>query len=159
MPTTIRRRHDAPVAGSDPRRPHLHHCRDAAPLDARARCDALLARIHRRTATVGVVGLGYVGLPLAVEQAKAGFRVIGIDNCIDRVKKVNCGENYIGDIKDEELSDVVNRGYLEAAADFSLAPELDIVILAIPTPLTRNLQPDLSQVIQATRALANDLRP
>lgn len=157
MPLT--RRHDAPTSKTPLNKPHLRLLSDSDRLEGRPLTDVLLAKIAQRTAVIGVVGLGYVGLPFAVETARAGFRVIGIDYNEERVKKVNCGENYIGDIKDDELAEVVKQGLLEAAADFGQAEEMDIIILAIPTPLTRNLQPDLTCVVQATRALAETLRP
>jgi len=160
MSPLTQRRTDAPTSASKTlNKPHLRLVSDAAELDSPSLAEILLAKIANRTAVVGVVGLGYVGLPFAVESAKAGFRVVGIDRNVERVKKVNCGENFIGDVKDDDLADVVKQGLLEAAADFSQVADLDAIILAIPTPLTRNLQPDLTYVIEATRELAQHLRP
>jgi UDP-N-acetyl-D-glucosamine dehydrogenase len=155
-PRTRRRQDKASSHG----KPHLRLVHEPPELEARHRADLLLAKIANRSAIVGVVGLGYVGLPFAVETAKAGFHVVGIEHNIERAKKVNCGENYVGDVKDDELADVVKRGLLEAVTDISqVMHDLDAIILAIPTPLTRNLQPDLSFVIDATREISQHLRP
>ncbi len=80
---------------------------------------SLLQKIQTKTATVGVIGLGYVGLPLAVEKAKAGFHVTGFDIQSEKVEKVNKGENYIGDIIPQELKELVASGHLHATSDFS----------------------------------------
>lgn len=120
--------------------------------------DELISKIENRTASVGVVGMGYVGLPLAVEKAKVGFKVLGIDQNLERVEKVNRGENYISDVKDEELKELVRKGLIEATDNFSRVPELDIIIIAVPTPLSRNLTPDLQYVERVTREIASYLR-
>ncbi len=119
----------------------------------------LLQKINDRTAVVGVVGLGYVGLPFAVEKAKMGFRVIGIDRKQARVDMINRGENYISDVKDEELKDLVGRGLISAVTDFDIASGLDVVVIAVPTPLTKNLTPDLQYVEHVTRLFAPYIRP
>lgn len=119
----------------------------------------LLERIQTRTATVGVVGLGYVGLPFAVEKAKVGFKVIGIEQNPVRAGRVNTADNYIGDVKDEELKKVVEAGYLTAVTGFERVTEMDIVVICVPTPLTKNLTPDLSYVEGVTREIAGYLRP
>jgi nucleotide sugar dehydrogenase len=119
----------------------------------------LLERIRDRTAVVGMVGLGYVGLPFAVEKAKIGYHVIGIEQNHERAKRVNAGENYIPDIQDEELRDLVQTGFLEAVTDFSRVPEMDVIVIAVPTPLTKNLSPDLQHIEHVTRELAQRLRP
>jgi nucleotide sugar dehydrogenase len=124
-----------------------------------ARVDQLLQKIQDRTAMVGVVGLGYVGLPFAVEKAKVGFHVVGIDQNIERAERVNAGDNYIPDISDEELRDLVQRGNLEAVSDFTRIAELDVIVIAVPTPLTKNLIPDLQFVEHVTRELARTARP
>lgn len=108
--------------------------------------DVLLKKILEKTAVVGVVGIGYVGLPLAVESAKAGYMTIGIDIQKEKVSKVNEGCNYIGDIVDEELLTVVEGGLLQATSDFSRIKETDCVAICVPTPLDEHLQPDISYI-------------
>ncbi len=120
---------------------------------------SLLQKIHDRTALVGVVGMGYVGLPFAVEKAKVGYRVVGIEENPNRVEKINGGMNYIPDVKDEELAELVKKGLLRATSDYSCVPELDVVVIAVPTPLTKNLTPDLRYVEKVTMECAQYLRP
>ncbi len=120
--------------------------------------ESLLSKLDTGDAVIGVVGLGYVGLPFAVEKAKVGFRVIGIEQNPNRAAKVNKGENYIGDVKDEELRSLVTLGLLSADVDFSRVPEMDVVVIAVPTPLTKNQTPDLRYIEDVTRALAPHLR-
>ncbi len=124
-----------------------------------ARVDALLKKIEDHSAVVGMVGLGYVGLPFAVEKGKVGFHVIGIEQNLDRAKRVNAGDNYIPDVKDEELHELVRKGLLEAVTDFKRVPEMDVIVIAVPTPLTKNLIPDLHFVEHVTHALVPHLRP
>jgi UDP-N-acetyl-D-glucosamine dehydrogenase len=121
--------------------------------------NALLTKIRDRTAVVGVVGLGYVGLPFAVEKAKVGYRVLGIDRNPARVEKVNSGENYIGDVVDAELRRLVETGLIRAEADFSRVAEMDVIVLCVPTPLTEDLQPDLQYVREVSRHVSQHLRP
>jgi nucleotide sugar dehydrogenase len=116
-------------------------------------------RLVNHTAWVGVVGMGYVGLPFAVEKAKVGFNVVGIDQNVNRVEKLNRGENYILDVHDEELKEVVNSGLLRASDNFSTIGEMDIVVVCVPTPLDRNLAPDLQYVVAVTKEIAQHLRP
>ena len=119
----------------------------------------LKKKVSTRTAVVGVVGLGYVGLPFAVEKAKVGFHVLGVEQNPSRAEKVNRGENYIGDVREEELKEVVAKGLLSAVTDFDRVPEMDVIVIAVPTPLTRNLTPDLQYVERVTEAIAKRLRP
>ena len=121
--------------------------------------DRLIRNIRNKEATVGVVGLGYVGLPFAVEKAKVGFRVIGIENNPIRAAKVNRGENYIQDVRDEELRELVSKGLLVADTGFDRVPEMDVIVICVPTPLTKNLTPDLQYVEKVTRGIAARLRP
>ncbi len=121
--------------------------------------ETLIARIRAHAAHVGVVGLGYVGLPFAVEKAKVGFPVTGIDQNPLRVAAVNRGENYIPDVRDEELSQVVRDGRLRAVTTFDVVPELDVIVICVPTPLTKNLTPDLQYVEHVTREISRRLRP
>jgi UDP-N-acetyl-D-glucosamine dehydrogenase len=114
----------------------------------------LTDKITSRRARTGVVGLGYVGLPLAVEYAKAGFDVTGIDLNEDKVKQVNAGVSYIGDIKTEELAPLVAAGRLKATTDFSVLLELDTVNIAVPTPLRKTKDPDMSYIDAACNEIS-----
>jgi len=106
----------------------------------------LLERIEGRRAVVAVIGLGYVGLPLSVEKARAGFRVIGIERNPDRVTRVNRGENYIGDVIAEDLKAAVASGNLSATSEFAAVSEADVLAICVPTPLDKNKQPDTSYI-------------
>ena len=108
--------------------------------------DKLKQKIETRTARVGVVGLGYVGLPLAVEYAKAGFEVVGIDLSEHKTQQVNAGVSYIGDISTDELAPLVKAGKLRATTDFTALLELDTVNIAVPTPLRKTKDPDMSYI-------------
>jgi len=119
----------------------------------------LFDQTTRKTATVGVVGLGYVGLPLAVEKAKAGFSVLGFDIQQDKVDRVNGGENYIGDVVPEELSRLVSSGKLAATRDFARIASCDVVALCVPTPLDPFKQPDLSFVKASAESVARHVHP
>lgn len=120
--------------------------------------EKLLEKFANRTALVGVVGLGYVGLPFAVEKGKVGFKVIGIEQNLNRLEKINAGINYIQDVEDDELKSLVKQGLLKAVPDFSRVPEMDVVVICVPTPLTKNLTPDLQYVETVTRGIAPYLR-
>jgi len=106
----------------------------------------LLLKIKEKRARIAVIGLGYVGLPLAVEKAKAGYHVVGIDRKKDRVDLVNRGENYIPDVLAQDLSEVVLAGRLSATQDFAVVADVDVVTICVPTPLDRNKQPDTSYI-------------
>ncbi|ACD51041.1 nucleotide sugar dehydrogenase [Clostridium botulinum] len=114
----------------------------------------LLEKINNRTAKVGVVGLGYVGLPLAVEKASAGYETIGFDVQDQKVKMVNEGNNYIGDVVDEKLKMLVNDKILRATTDFSFVKDVDTICICVPTPLDLYKQPDLSYVVESTKSVA-----
>lgn len=118
----------------------------------------LLHKLESKSALVGVVGMGYVGLPFAVEQAKVGFDVVGIDYDAGKVDRINRGENYIPDVNDEDLRNLTNSGKLVATTDFAMGAKFDVIVLAVPTPLTKNLTPDLKYVEEATRQVAKFLR-
>lgn len=120
--------------------------------------EELLLKLKDKTAKLGVVGLGYVGLPLAVEKAKAGYEVIGFDVQDKKVDMVNNGENYIGDIVDNDLSELVKSGKLKATTDFSFIKEVDTVCIAVPTPLDIYKQPDLSYVVNSTKDVSKYLK-
>lgn len=119
----------------------------------------VLSLLRTRAARVGVVGLGYVGLPFALEAAQAGFTVLGIERNRERVEKVNRGENYVDDIREEDLREVVAQGKLRAQADFSGAEKMDVIVIAVPTPLDKNLVPDLQYIRHVTGEIAKHLRP
>lgn len=119
----------------------------------------LLEKIHNRQVIVGVVGLGYVGLPLAVEKAKAGFKTIGFDVQKEKVDKVNAGHNYIGDVVDAELHELIQSGKLSATTDFSLLREVDFIAICVPTPLDAHQQPDISYVKSSAETIAKYLTP
>ena len=114
----------------------------------------LLDKVEKKTAVVGIVGLGYVGLPLAVEFAKAGYRTIGFDVQSKKVESVNAGHNYIGDIVGDTLKEMVESGKLSATSDFSFVKDVDAVAICVPTPLDQYQQPDISYVKASTEAVA-----
>ena len=116
---------------------------------------ALLAeKIRSRTARVGVVGLGYVGLPLAVEYAEAGFHVTGIDLSAPKTVRINAGDSYIGDVPSESLAPLVQQGLLCATTDFSVIRDLDTVNICVPTPLRKTKDPDMSYIVAACEEIA-----
>jgi UDP-N-acetyl-D-glucosamine dehydrogenase len=117
----------------------------------------LLNKIENRSARVGVVGLGYVGLPLAVEKARAGFITSGIDVSDKKVAKVNAGENYIGDVDDALLKKLVEDGKLSATSDFSKVAELDFIVICVPTPLDVHQQPDISYIQTSAESIGDHL--
>ncbi|BCZ49153.1 UDP-N-acetyl-D-glucosamine dehydrogenase [Clostridium gelidum] len=117
----------------------------------------LLDKINNKTAKVGVVGLGYVGLPLAVEKANAGYQTIGFDVQEEKVNMVNEGKNYIGDVVDQNLKEIVEAKLLKATTDFSFVKDVDTICICVPTPLDLYKQPDLSYVVDSTRSVAEYL--
>jgi UDP-N-acetyl-D-glucosamine dehydrogenase len=119
----------------------------------------LQVKIKSHQAVVGTIGLGYVGLPFAVEKAKAGFKTIGIEQNPVRAEQVNKGDNYIRDVKDEELREMVANGRLVAVTSFDRVSEMDAIVICVPTPLTKNLTPDLSYIKTVTEQIAPYLRP
>lgn len=119
---------------------------------------ALKEKIVDRTAKVGVIGLGYVGLPLAVEKGKVGFTVLGFDRNAKRVGQVNNGENYIKDIKDEDLKTLAAGKKLTATEDFARLREVDVIIICVPTPLTMTRDPDISYIVNVTEYIARYLQ-
>jgi len=118
----------------------------------------LIQKIKDKTLTMGVCGLGYVGLPLAVDKAKHGFKTIGFDVQAAKVDMVNRGENYIGDVVDADLRELVGNGMLTATTDFSKICDVDFVAICVPTPLDAHQQPDISYVKSSTEAVAKYLR-
>jgi UDP-N-acetyl-D-glucosamine dehydrogenase len=120
---------------------------------------SLCDKIRTKTAQVGIVGLGYVGLPLAVEFAKAGFHVTGIDLSTGKVDKVNKGVSYIQDVPTAELAELVQKGMLKATSDFSVVQGLDTINIAVPTPLRKTKDPDMSFVVSASQEVARFAHP
>lgn len=118
----------------------------------------ILDSIANRTLVCGTVGLGYVGLPLAVEKAKAGFKTLGFDVQQEKVALVNRGENYIGDVVQEDLKQLVDEGILEASSDFSRVRECDFVAICVPTPLDEHQQPDTSYMEASAAEIAPYLK-
>lgn len=116
--------------------------------------ETLTQKIENKEAVIGVVGLGYVGLPLAVEKAKAGYKVIGFDVQASRVEQVNMGINYIGDVVDQDLADMINQGMLVATTDYAKIQEVDAVAICVPTPLDVYQQPDTSYVESSSKEIA-----
>src|SRR5206468_9639654 len=128
-----------------------------APSIAAAAAERLKERIKIKSARVGVLGLGYVGLPLAVEFAQAGFEVIGIDVQQSKVDLVNRGESYIKDVPNKVFAPLVENGKLRATSDVSVIATLDTVDICVPTPLRKTKDPDMSFVVAATEAIAEHL--
>ncbi len=120
---------------------------------------SLIEKIRSRDATVGVIGLGYVGLPLAVELAKAGFHVIGFDVIAEKVERVNAGDSYIRDVHAATLAEVVKSGHLRASGDFALLAECDTVEICVPTPLRKTRDPDISYIVSAVEEIAKYKHP
>jgi UDP-N-acetyl-D-glucosamine dehydrogenase len=124
-----------------------------------AQLEALRRRFDDRTATIGVAGLGYVGLPLAVELVRAGFRVTGVDPDADRVAGILRGESHVGDVPAAAVAAAVDGGHLEARTSWDGGELPDAIIICVPTPFTSNREPDLSYVRAATGEIARVLRP
>ena len=118
---------------------------------------ALLDRIRNRSAVVAVVGLGYVGLPLALRFSECGFRVIGIDTDAERVAQLGRGETYIARYESSRISVALKKGF-QATANFAAAAKADAILICVPTPLTAQREPDLSHVRAAADAIAPHLR-
>jgi UDP-N-acetyl-D-glucosamine dehydrogenase len=121
--------------------------------------DGVLARVERREAVVGIIGLGYVGLPLAVEVARSGFRVLGFDISEGVVEGVNRGFSHIQDVDGEVLAAFTSEGMISATADLKRLAECDAVSICVPTPLNKTKDPDLSYVISASQAILHAIRP
>jgi UDP-N-acetyl-D-glucosamine dehydrogenase len=113
----------------------------------------LLKRIENKDITVGIVGLGYVGLPLAVEFGNAGIRTIGIDVDQARVDQLNAGDNYIQDVDDAELKALVDAGTFTATTDFSSIKHIDAICIAVPTPLSKTKDPDITYILDVNKEL------
>ncbi|MBV9676118.1 MAG: nucleotide sugar dehydrogenase, partial [Acidobacteriaceae bacterium] len=121
--------------------------------------DTLRERILQKKARVGVLGLGYVGLPLAVEFARAGFDVVGIDVQQSKVDQFNGGHSYVKDVKDDVFRPLVESGKLRATTDYSVIRELDTIDICVPTPLRKTKDPDMSYVVATSDAIAEHMHP
>ncbi len=121
--------------------------------------DILRTRLHDRSARVGVVGLGYVGLPLAVEFARAGFRTVGIDLDARKVDSIHQGMSYIPDVQTAEVARLVVEGRLQATTGFDVVSELDTINICVPTPLRKTKDPDMSYIVSAVEQIAERLHP
>jgi UDP-N-acetyl-D-glucosamine dehydrogenase len=115
-------------------------------------------KIKNKKAKIAVIGLGYVGLPLAVEYAKKGFSALGVDLDVNKVKAISAGRSYILDIKEEEVRPLVKRGLLKATSDYSKLKDVDAIIICVPTPLRKTKDPDMSFIVSAAEAIAKNLR-
>ena len=119
--------------------------------------EELIRKIKNKTLVMGVCGLGYVGLPLAVDKAKHGFKTIGFDVQQEKVDLVNAGKNYIGDVVNADLEELVKSGMLCATPDFSFVKDVDFIAICVPTPLDKHQQPDISYVRDSTIAISKHL--
>ncbi len=115
-------------------------------------------KIKTRKARVAVIGLGYVGLPLAVEFAKAGFHVLGLDLVEEKIKAINQGKSYIPDIPADELRSLVHQGRLKASSDFSLLKNIDALSICVPTPLRKTKDPDISYIVASVEAVSKNFK-
>ena len=121
--------------------------------------DELSEKIRSKSIRAGVIGLGYVGLPLAVEFAKTGVETVGFDVDREKIDSILRGESYISDVDSEAVSSMVSDGTLVATTDFSLLAAVDTINICVPTPLRKTKDPDLSYIIKAVEQIAAYLRP
>jgi UDP-N-acetyl-D-glucosamine dehydrogenase len=119
----------------------------------------LSEKISNKTARVGIIGLGYVGLPLAVEFAKAGFTVTGIDLIESKVARINAGDSYVQDVSIGDVAELVQAGKLSATTDFSVVADLDTINICVPTPLRKTKDPDMSFIVSACQEIAKFVHP
>ncbi len=120
---------------------------------------ALLEKIKTRRARTGVVGLGYVGLPLAVELAKAGFHATGIDLDARKIQAIEEGRSYIPDVSTADVKTLRDSGKLDATTDFAVVKDLDTINICVPTPLRKTKDPDMSYIVSAVESIASHLHP
>jgi UDP-N-acetyl-D-glucosamine dehydrogenase len=120
--------------------------------------NTLEKKITQKKARIGVVGLGYVGLPLAVEFAAQGFETVGIEVDKKKVSAINAGQNYIADVNDKVFAKVTKSGMLKAVADYSDVPMLDVIFICVPTPFTPNKEPDISFIVASAKEIAPRMR-
>jgi UDP-N-acetyl-D-glucosamine dehydrogenase len=117
----------------------------------------LIEKIDNRSARIGVIGLGYVGLPLAMEFANAGYKVTGIDIDQNKINSLNDGKNYIKDVNDESLKNAVEKGLLKGTTDFSIVKELDTISICVPTPLNKEKNPNISHIVSVMNGIKDHL--
>jgi UDP-N-acetyl-D-glucosamine dehydrogenase len=119
---------------------------------------ALLDKIERREAVLAVIGIGYVGLPLAVEFAEEGYRVIGVDVSTEKVRLISEGQSYIPDVATERVAALVDSGHLSATTDYATLSEVDVISICVPTPLRKTKDPDMSYIIAAADEISSHSR-
>src|SRR5438105_2348407 len=119
----------------------------------------LFEKIKHKTITVGVIGLGYVGLPFLVEKAKVGLSVIGLDYSLNRINLLKSGQSYIDDVSDEHLQQAFNQSRVLLTDDYAELAKADVIVICVPTPLDKNQCPDLQYVISVSHELRKTLRP
>ncbi len=119
----------------------------------------LIEKIDTRSAKVGIIGLGYVGLPLAMEFVKAGYKVTGIDIDENKINSINNGENYINDVHDKNLKNAVKKGLLKGTNDFSVVKNFDTISICVPTPLNKEKNPDISYIVSVMDKIKGYLHP
>jgi UDP-N-acetyl-D-glucosamine dehydrogenase len=119
----------------------------------------LIEKIDTRSAKIGVIGLGYVGLPLAMEFVKASYKVTGIDIDQNKINSINDGKNYINDVNDESLKNAVKKGLLKGTNDFSTVKKLDAISICVPTPLNKEKNPDISFIVSVMDKIKDYLHP
>jgi UDP-N-acetyl-D-glucosamine dehydrogenase len=118
----------------------------------------LKEKIEKKQAIIGIVGLGYVGLPIAVEYALKGFKTIGIDVIREKVDSINKKKNYIQDVKDSDLIEVVEKGMLSASSDYEVVKDMDVIYICVPTPFTANKEPDITYIVDSSKNIAKYLK-
>ena len=118
-----------------------------------------LERIKTKEARAGVIGAGYVGLPLAVALAEAGFKTVAIDLDKNKIEAINRGESYIGDISSDRVAGLVSKGLLRASNDFAVLQDVDAISICVPTPMTKTKDPDISYIVKAVEGIAPNLKP
>ena len=119
----------------------------------------LIEKIESKSARIGVIGLGYVGLPLAMEFVNAGYKVSGIDIDQNKINSINDGKNYINDINDERLKNAVKKGLLKGTTNFSIVKKLDAISICVPTPLNKEKNPDISFIVSVMDEIKEYLHP
>ncbi|OQY30419.1 MAG: UDP-N-acetyl-D-glucosamine dehydrogenase [Candidatus Cloacimonetes bacterium 4572_55] len=121
--------------------------------------DFLYEKVKNRSASVAVIGMGYVGLPLSIEYLKAGFRVTGIDNNLEKVNMLRCGKSGINDISDQQVKDALNSGLFNISDRYDVLEHIDIISICVPTPLNKTKDPDVSYILSAVRGVSRYLSP